>query len=100
MGGAEVDDGGIPYGDRIIEFAEAVLGGDEMRLASAREAIVAAMGAAALVDAAGVAGLFNAIDRVADATGAPLENDKAADTASLREAIGIDAFDAARARLE
>src|SRR5260370_1300574 len=50
------------------------------------------MGAAALVDAAGIAGLFNAIDRVADATGAPLEEAKAADTASLRDAIGIDEF--------
>jgi hypothetical protein len=58
------------------------------------------MGAAALVDAAGIAGLFNAIDRVADATGAPLEEAKAADTASLRDAIGIDEFDAARTRLE
>jgi hypothetical protein len=84
----------------LIELAEAILGGDEARLARARSAIVAAMGAAALVDAAGIAGLFNAIDRVADATGAPLEEAKAADTASLRDAIGIDEFDAARARLE
>ena len=66
----------------------------------ARAAIAAAMGADALVDAAGIAGLFNAIDRVADATGTPLEAAKAADTASLRDAIGIDEFDAARARLE
>jgi hypothetical protein len=58
------------------------------------------MGAAALVDAAAVAGLFNAIDRVADATGTPLEDAKAVDTASLREAIGIDLFDALRACLE
>ena len=98
--GAAAGDSGIPHGGRMIEFAEAMLGGDEARLARARAAIVTAMGAAALVDAAGVAGLFNAIDRVADATGAPLEDAKAADTAGLRGAIGIDAFDAARARLE
>jgi hypothetical protein len=98
--GTAVSDCGIPHGDRLIEFAEAVLGDDEARLARARAAIVDAMGAAALVDAAGIAGLFNAIDRVADATGAPLEETKAADTASLRDEIGIDAFDAARARLE
>ena len=93
-------DGGIPHGALIIEFAEAVLGGDAERLQRARQAIVAAMGADALVDAAGVAGLFNAIDRVADATGTPLEPAKADDTTSLRDAIGIDAFDAARARLD
>lgn len=98
--GGAAGDGGIPHGDRIIEFAEAILSGDAARLDRARAAILEAMGPAALVDAAGVAGLFNAIDRVADATGAPLEPDKAADTASLRAAIGIDVFAAARARLE
>ena len=93
-------DCGIPDGALLIDFAEAILGGDEARLARARAAIVAAMGAAALVDAAGIAGLFNAIDRVADATGAPLEEAKAADTASLRDAIGINKFDAIRARVD
>jgi hypothetical protein len=95
-----VDDCGIPQGALMIEFADAILGGDAARLTRARAAILDAMGAKALVDAAGVAGLFNAIDRVADATGAPLEDGKAAETAVLRTEIGIDAFDAARARLE
>ena len=90
----------IPGGALLIDFAEAILGGDEARLARTRAAIVAAMGAAALVDAAGIAGLFNAIDRVADATGTPLEEGKAADTASLRDAIGINKFDAIRARVD
>jgi hypothetical protein len=98
--GAAVGDCGIPAGALLIAFAEAILGGHEARLARARAAIVAVMGAAALVDAAGIAGLFNAIDRVADATGAPLEEAKAADTASLRDTIGINEFDAVRARLE
>ncbi len=93
-------DCGIPGGALLIDFAEAILGGDEARLARTRAAIVAAMGAAALVDAAGIAGLFNAIDRVADATGTPLEEAKAADTASLRDAIGINKFDAIRARVD
>jgi hypothetical protein len=98
--GAAVGDCGIPEGTLLIDFAEAILGDDEGRLARARAAILAAMGSAALVDAAAIAGLFNAIDRVADATGAPLEEAKAADTVSLRDAIGIDEFDAIRARLE
>lgn len=38
-------------------------------------------------------------DRVADATGPPLEA-KATDTASLRDIIGIGEFDAGRARLD
>ena len=91
---------GIPNGDLLIEFGEAVLGDDPGRLAAARSAIVDAMGAEALVDATGVAGLFNAIDRVADATGAPLEDDKAEQTAALRKEIGIDAFAEAKSALE
>lgn len=90
MGGSE--DSGVPHGDLLIEFGEAVLGDDDGRLAKARAAIAETLGEAALVDSAGVAGLFNAIDRVADATGAPLEDWKAEDTAALREEIGINEF--------
>ena len=76
----------------MVEFAEATIQGDDARLAVARKALSAAMGAAALVDSAGVVGLFNAIDRVADSTGIPIEDDKAEDTASLRSSLGIDDF--------
>jgi len=54
--------------------------------------VVRTLGAAALVDAAAVAALFNGIDRVADATGIPLEDEKAVSTAEIRAAIGIDEF--------
>jgi hypothetical protein len=84
----------------MIEFAEAVLGRDDARLRAARQAIHDALGADAVVDSAGVAGLFNAIDRIADSTGAPLEADKAEMTAGLREEIGIDAFAAQKEALD
>lgn len=90
--GAEAGDTGVPHGDLLIAFAEAVVGGDDAALDAARGALADAMGGAALVDSAGVAGLFNAIDRVADSTGTPLEDSKAAETADIRAAIGIDAF--------
>jgi hypothetical protein len=48
-----------------------------------------------LTDTAAVAALFNAIDRVADSTGIPLEEKKAEVTADFRSAIGIDDFAAA-----
>jgi len=86
------DDSGIPHAAVLIEFAEAVLDPDETRLDRARRAVVDAMGEAALVDAAAVAGNFNAIDRIADSTGIPLEDDKAAMTADFRSALGIDEF--------
>ena len=67
-------------------------GEDDARLARARSAVLEKMGAAALVDAAGVAGLFNAIDRVADATGTPLEEWKAEQSEDLRDELRINDF--------
>ena len=91
---------GIPHGDLLVAFAEAVTLSNEPAMAQARIAIQTAMGDAALVDAAGIVGMFNGLDRVADATGAPLEDWKAADTADMRAAIGIDSFAATKAELE
>ena len=87
--------GGAANGDLLLRFATAVVLGDGGELAAAREAIAATMGGSALTDTAGVAALFNAIDRVADATGIPLEDLKAEATADFRSTIGIDDFAAA-----
>ncbi|SVE46317.1 uncharacterized protein METZ01_LOCUS499171, partial [marine metagenome] len=74
MVGDEPRDGGVENGARLIRFATAVLGDDLEELAAARDEIVAVMGGEALTDTAAVAALFNAIDRVADSTGIPLED--------------------------
>jgi alkylhydroperoxidase family enzyme len=86
------ESGGVPHGGVLIAFAEAVLGEDDATLAEARDAVQAVLGPAGLVDAAAVVGLFNAIDRVADATGIPLEPEKATASADLRAALGLDRF--------
>ena len=91
--GVARDDSGVPDGRLLISFAEAVLGEDEEALTRARAALHAAIGPAGLVDAAGVVGLFNAIDRVADATGIPLEAEKATASADFRAALGANRFD-------
>jgi alcohol dehydrogenase class IV len=85
-------DGNIPHGALLVAFAEAVLGGNDRRLSAIQAEIRAKMGDAALVDAAAIAATFNAIDRVADATGIPIEDNKAAATADFRAALGINAF--------
>lgn len=85
-------DGNIPDGALLVAFAEAVIGRDDTRLATVRADISAKLGAAALVDAAAIAATFNAIDRVADATGIPIEDTKAETTADFRAALGINAF--------
>lgn len=92
--GKSGDESGIPNAGVLLEFAEAAVGADPARLDAARAAVIEAMGGAACADAAGVAALFNAIDRVADATGIPLEADKAAMTEGMRAQLGIDEFGA------
>ena len=99
-GGIAAGDTGIPNDTLLIGFAEAILGPEGPKLNDAREAIAIRMGAAALVDSAAVAALFNAIDRVADSTGAQVEDWKLAETEALRSAIGIDAFAANKAALD
>ncbi len=85
-------DGGITNGAILAAFAEAILGDDADRLDAAREGVRDALGAAALVDAAAVAANFDAIDRVADATGIPIDEERLEPTAAFRKELGIDAF--------
>jgi hypothetical protein len=94
--GAADGDGGIPHGALLVEFAEAVLGDDDDRLDRARARLRATLGDEALVDAAAVVANFNAIDRIADATGIPIDPERVELTADLRAELGIDAFAAER----
>jgi hypothetical protein len=85
-------DGNIAHGALLVAFAEAVLGDDDQRLREVQAAIRNRMGDPAFVDAAAIVATFNAIDRVADATGIPIEDSKAASTADVRAALEINAF--------
>lgn len=80
----------MAYGALLVEFAEAMLLGDDGRRDEARMAVHAALGPAALVDVAAVVASFNSVVKLADATGIPLEDFKAAATADLREALGLE----------
>jgi len=93
--GTAQGDAGVPHGRLLVEFAEAVLGEDDAALSYARAELMMALDPAGLVDAAGVVGLFNAIDRVADATGIPLETEKAEASADFRASLGLDRFSVA-----
>ena len=73
-------------GREITGFVDAVHGGD---IAAARDAVAAALGEAAVVDAAAVIGNFNMMNRLADATGVPVSAERMAATTGLRAAAGI-----------
>jgi len=84
MRGEEVDlqgvqgtleaDGGVRHGAALVAFAEAVMADDPQRIAATRAALEAAIGPAGVVDTAAVVAMFNVVDRVADATGIPIDD--------------------------
>jgi len=84
--------GSIPAGVALNAFAEAICERDPAGIAAARQALVADLGKAAMVDAAAVIAGFNAYPRIADATGIPLEDAKHQATADLRAELGLDAL--------
>ena len=86
-------DSGLPGGELLNDFVEAVCAGDAARTAAVRQKIIKGMGEAAMVDAAAVIAAFNCYPRVADATGIPLEEAKAAATATMRAELGLDELD-------
>ncbi len=86
---------GVRHGAVLIRFAEAAVRGTAKELAAAREALRAAMGPAAVVDAAAVVANFERMVRIADATGIPLDKPVAVFSADVREQLGIDAYGSA-----
>jgi hypothetical protein len=82
---------GVAHEAELLAFADAAIG-EKGRLAQARAALVAAVGEEAMADAAGVVAGFDAITRVADGSGIPLEPPKAEATADWRTRLGIDAL--------
>ncbi|MBK19821.1 MAG: hypothetical protein CMM52_13390 [Rhodospirillaceae bacterium] len=91
MGTAE-GDGGIPNGAMLVSFAEAIVGDDTSRLNAARDEVRQVLGEDGLVDCCGIAATFNAIDRVADSIGIPIDEIRLEPTAEFRRELGIDEF--------
>ena len=91
-----VGDGGVPYGQVLISFAEAVLGEDDELLQRKQDEVVKNLGGEAMVDAAAVIAIFNANDRIADATGIPLDDIMAVATVEMRTELGIDSYASAK----
>ncbi len=84
----------------LIEFANAVMGEDGDRLARARDAVCEAVGDAGFHEAAATAANFNQMDRIADATGIPLDSGGRQVMAALGREIGADRFASAKNTLQ
>jgi alkylhydroperoxidase family enzyme len=90
-GGVE-GDGGVEHGARLVAFTEAVMSGDKAGLAGERAALRALLTPEAFVDAAAVIGAFNVVDRIANATGIPLDAGLAAMSGEVREELDLVRF--------
>ncbi len=83
--------GGIPNGDVLVEFGEAVTRGSE-DVGQARADLIHAVGPEAFVVASAIVGIFNGLVRTADATGIPLDDGTRAASAEFRRDLGLNAF--------
>jgi len=95
VNGDAADDGGVAHGARLLAFTEAAMADDEGVLKRERLALLDALGAAAFVDACGVVGAFNVVDRIADAIGIPLDGPLQGVSVDLRQELGLARFAAA-----
>jgi hypothetical protein len=86
---------GVPHGEALVAFADALVGEDEEALERARTALLEALGPAGFVDAAAVASNFERMVRVADATGIPLDAPVRVLAADLRDDLSLDALGSA-----
>ncbi len=81
-------DSGVAGGSALLRFTEAALT-DPANLAEARRRLVAELGEAATVDAAGVMGNFQRMVRIADSTGIPVDGRMAAASADVRDRLHL-----------
>ena len=85
-------DVGVVHGDLLVAFSDAVVADDERAMDRCRATLVEMLGDEALIDAAGTVASFNAVVRVADATGIPLDEFKQDPARGIMNDLGIDDF--------
>ena len=82
-------DGGIPAGAELLAFTEALVTRSDA-FDAAREALRAVLGDAGVMAAAGVVSNFYRMNRIADATGIPLDGMAMALSTEVRAELELD----------
>lgn len=85
-------DAGVEHGARLLAFTDAVIHDDDEALQRERSALRAVLSPEAFVDACAVIGAFNVVDRIADATGIPLDSPLAATSGEVRRELNLARF--------
>lgn len=83
---------GLPGGNELLAFATATVARLPDRIATARDALVAALGPEAMVDAAAVIGNFEMMNRIADGVGMPVGGGTRSRMDPLISSLGLDRF--------
>jgi hypothetical protein len=83
---------GVAHADALVGFATAVVRGDGAALERARDELLRRVGPAGVVDAAAVVGNFEMMDRIADATGIPVDGVLGAAAGSVQRALHMERF--------
>ncbi len=91
-GGAAGDASGVAHGGELLAFTEAVMGSDDAELARRRAALRDVVSPESFVEVAAVIAAFNVVDRVADATGIPLDEMMVAMSGDVRAELGLERF--------
>lgn len=85
-------DAGVAHGAELLGFVEAVMAGDDAQLSRARQSLREVLSVEAFVDACAVIGAFNVVDRIADATGIPLDAGMLGMSAEVRSELDLERF--------
>ncbi len=88
-------DSGVPHGDALVEFSEAVIGRAPARLGAAHQRLAAELGPAAVADVSAVAANFQMMDRIANGCGIALDAIYEKATRRYRKDLSMDAFPSA-----
>ena len=91
-GAGDGRDGGVAHGARLVTFTDAAMGSDDAALDTERRALRKVLSPEAFVDTCATIGAFNVVDRIADATGIPLDDLIRARSADLRKDLGLARF--------
>lgn len=88
-------DAGVAHGAALLAFTDAVVRADDATLARERAALRGVLSPECFVDVAAVIASFSVVDRIADATGIPLDPMMVAMSADVRRELDLARFGSA-----
>lgn len=83
---------GVKHAGELLAFTEAAMSRPGEGLDEARAALRAVLSPEAYVDTCAIIAAFNVVDRIADATGIPLDGSMAAMSADVRTELDLARF--------